>query len=180
LPAPPRHAGRPPLVLDVAPPGSGVDTNALRALAADAAARAWALATGGGPGGLDLTFTEDCARWAASMMQATPSPSPSPVSLDELARRAGVARRDLFLRALAWKSGGRGGLAALLESWEPAPADLAPGRAALGPGARASANRVTLADRQLRLGRDGRWYPYRKVRGAWQPESEGAVVPTHG
>ncbi len=172
LPAPPRHAGRPPLVLDAAPPGSGVDTGALVALATDAAKRAWALATGEGRSGLELTFEEDCARWAATMLEGTPAP----VGLDDLARRAGAGRRDLFFGALAWRIGGRGGRAALVESWEPTPADMAPGRAALGPGARVSANRVTLADRQLRLGRDGRWYSYRKVRGAWQPDEDGAVV----
>jgi hypothetical protein len=173
LPAPPRHAGRPPLVLDAAPPGSGVDTAALIALAADAANRAWALATEEGLSGLELTFEEDCARRGASMLDAIPSP----VGFDELARRAGIGRRDLLLRALAWRTGGRGGLAALVESWDPAPADIAPGLAALGPGARVSGNRITLTDRQLRLGRDGRWYSYRKVRGAWQPDGDGAVVP---
>jgi SWIM zinc finger len=172
IPAPPRHPGRPLLVLDMAPPGSGVDTAVLLALAADAARRAWALATGSAAPELELSFDEDCARWAASTVEGIAAP----VGFDELARRAGVSRRELFLRALAWRTGGRGGLAALLEPWQPSPSDLAPGRAELGARSRVSANRVSLGDRQLRLGRDRKWYRYRKVRGAWQPEAE-AVLP---
>lgn len=167
LPAPPRHPGRPSLALDAAPAGSGVDTAALAALGADAARRAWALATGDATSGLELTLEQDCARWAASMVEG----KPAPLAFDELARRAGLGRRALFLRALAWRAGGAGALDALIERWEPAPAEMASGREILGDGARVSANRVTLGERQLRLGRDGRWYRYRKLRGAWQPES---------
>lgn len=181
LPAPPRHPGRPALALDPGPPGSGVDAAALGALAADAARRAWSLATGAGPSGLELTFDQDCARWAASMIEG----APAPVDLDELARRAGVPRREMFLRGLAWRHGGPGGLSALSEPWNPDPSELAAGRAMLGPGSRVSANRVTLADRQLRLGPDRKWYAYRKARGAWQPDSPpvpdaGAPVPPDG
>ncbi len=172
LPAPPRRPGRPALLLDAAPPGSGVSTEALRALAADAARRAWELATAGREPALGLTADEDCARWAASMVEGVPAS----LDLDELADRSGVARRDLFHRALAWRSGGSEGLAALTAAWQPEASELDPGRAALGAGARASANRVTLGDRQLRLGRDGRWYPYRKARGAWQPDGEPMLL----
>lgn len=170
LPPPRRHPGRPVLVLDPAPDGSGVDAGGLAALAADAARRAWELARGGSDSGLELSSEEDAARWAAGMIEGIPSP----VGFDELARRTGLARGELFLRALAWKSGGRGGLAALLEAWDPEPSALAWGRAELGTGSRTSRNRVTFRDRQLRLGRDGRWYVYRKVRGAWQPETPPA------
>ncbi|HET9059781.1 MAG TPA: SWIM zinc finger family protein [Acidimicrobiales bacterium] len=166
LPAPPRHPGRPPLVLDPAPPGSGVNMAGLAALATDAARRAWALATGGGPCGPELTFQQDCARWAASIIDG----SPAPLTLEELARRVGAGQRELFLWGLAWRVGGPGALAALVEPWQPPPSELRAGRELLGPGSRVSANRVTLGDRQLRLGRDGKWYSYRKARGAWQPE----------
>lgn len=176
LPAPPRHPGRPPLVLDAAPQGSGVDSGALVALAADAARRAWDLASGGHASGLDLTFEEDCARWAAAMVQGLPAPG----GFDELARRCGVDRRKLFFRALAWKSGGYGGLATFSEAWDPAPSEMDPGRVELGPGARTTRNRVSLGDRQLRLGRDGEWSPYRKVRGVWQPQGEAVVLPGSG
>ena len=92
LPAPPRRPGRPALVLDAAPPGSQVETAALRALAADAARRAWELATGTGGSGLELSFEEDAARWGASMVEA----QTVPVAFDELARRVGLGRKELF------------------------------------------------------------------------------------
>ena len=173
LPTPARHPGRPVLFLDAAPQGSGVDTGALRALAADCARRAFELAGGRGGTGLELTLEQDCARWASSMIAGIEAP----VDLDELAHRCKLDRRELFRRALAWKAGGPDGLAALLESWNPAPSELAPGRVALGAGARATANRVTRGERQLRFGRDGRWHPYHKVRGTWQPDGEPTVLP---
>lgn len=166
LPSPPRRPGRPVVLASEAPEGSGVDTGALATLAGDAARRAWEMVGGSQQTGLDLSFDQDLARWAASALEG----GATGVDLATLADRAGVPARQLFLRALAWKSGGPEGLAALVETWDPSPAELAPGRTALGGGARASHNRVTLGDRQLRLGRDGRWYPFRKVRGSWEPD----------
>lgn len=171
LPAPPRRPGRPALLLDPAPEGSGVDAANLAALAADAARRAWELATGAGETGLELSREEDGARWAAGMIEG----ARSPVGFDEMARRTGLGRRELFLSALAWRAGGRGGLDTLLHPWDPEPSDLVWGRSELGPGSRVSHNRITVDERQLRLGRDGRWYAYRKVRGKWQPESRAAA-----
>jgi uncharacterized Zn finger protein len=165
LPAPPRRPGRPVLLLGPAPAGAEVDADALAALAGDAARRAWALAAGERDTGLDLDPVEDQARWAAALLEG----APAAVDLDELARRSGLTPRELFLHVLAWRAGGRAGLGALLDAWDPEPAALAWARAELGPGSRATRNRVTLGHRQLRLGRDGRWYGYRKVRGSWQP-----------
>lgn len=31
-------------------------------------------------------------------------------------------------------------------------------------------NRLTRDGEQLRLGQDGRWYPYRKTRNGWDPD----------
>lgn len=171
LPAPPRRPGRPVLLLEAAPEGTGADPGALTALAADAARRAWELATEGAGSGLELTEEEDCARWAAGMVEGVPSP----VGFEELARRSGLDRRALFLRALAWRAGGRDGLRALLDVWDPDPSEMARARAQLGPGSRVSHNHVTRGEDQLRLGRDGRWYAYRRVRGAWQPETAPAA-----
>jgi hypothetical protein len=96
-------------------------------------------------------------------------------ALTELARRAGVPGRELVRRALAFRDGGVEGLAMLDEDWHPGPVALIAGRALLGPGATGRRNRVTLGDRQLRLGRDGRWYSFRKDRaGHWNPD--GAPV----
>ena len=54
-----------------------------------------------------------------------------------------------------------------------------PGRRANGPrcGPRATAGRWPARRRQLRLGRDGRWWPYRKERGRWVPAGTAAQDP---
>jgi hypothetical protein len=90
--------------------------------------------------------------------------------LAELARRAGVPGRQLLRRALAWRAGGAGGLDALLVAWDPPAGAVAEGRAGLPPGAVARRNRLTAGDRQLRLGPDGRWYPFRRAAGGWDPD----------
>ncbi|WP_190014862.1 hypothetical protein [Streptomyces lucensis] len=65
------------------------------------------------------------------------------------------------------------------EEWEPEDAALARARAALErawetgdrPAFRRSGDRWTAPDEQvqLRLGRDGRWWPYRREDGRWAP-----------
>ncbi|MGH3387701.1 MAG: SWIM zinc finger family protein, partial [Actinomadura sp.] len=65
------------------------------------------------------------------------------------------------------------------KAWAPAKRDLARARAALAaawdrdesPQLDGSRNRWTVRGHglQLRLGRDGRWYPYREESGAWWP-----------
>jgi uncharacterized Zn finger protein len=164
VPLPPHRPGKPAVLVSDPPAGSGVDAAGLAALASDAAARAHQLATGAGDSGLGLDERADLARRAAPLV-GTPG-------LEELARRASVPGRRLLTDALAWRQGGRNGLAVLTDQWQPEPADLAAGRAALGAGARARANRVTLGDRQLRLGADGRWYPYRRGAGGWEPDGD--------
>jgi hypothetical protein len=163
----PARPGQPTVLASDPPPGSGVDAGALRALAADAAARALALAQGATSSGLELTAAEDLARRGATLLaggQVGPG-------LTELARRAAVPARELARQAIAFRDGGPEGLAVLSGSWDPDPLAVATGRGRLGPGAVARRNRVTLAERQLRLGRDGRWYPFRRDRaGRWQPE----------
>jgi hypothetical protein len=168
-PLPPRRPGRPAVLAADPPPGSGVDLAALRTLASDAAARALALALGADSHGLELTQREDLARRAAMLLTNNESNANSS-TFDELARRAGLPGRELLRLALAYRDGGVEGLAVLDEAWEPDPVRLAVGRSLLGPGATARHNRVTLGDRQLRLGRSGRWYPFRKDRGSWSPD----------
>lgn len=166
LPAPPRRAGM-PTVLAVDPPaGSAIHTEALRLLAADAAARAWELVAGERTTPFDENPEQDVARRAAASL----GESPSRRAVAELAARAGTPARDLLHRALAWRYGGRAGLETLLRPWDPNPEDLQAARVALGPGAAARRNRVTRGARQLRLGPDGRWYPYRKAGAVWVPD----------
>lgn len=168
LPLPPSRPGLPTVLGVDAPAGSGIDTAALRLLAADAAARALDLARGASSGGLELTPDEDVARWAAAALDAADG-APG-IDLGTLAGRAGVRPRELLRRALAWRAGGPGCLAVLDASWDAGPEALARGRALLGPGATGRRNRLTLGERQLRLGRDGRWYPFVKRGPTWDPD----------
>jgi uncharacterized Zn finger protein len=169
LPLPPARPGRPAPVAGTPPTGS-VSPASLQALAADAAQRAWELLTGVGDGGLSLSVEEDVVRRAVSLL-GTPA-------LDRLAARANVPPRVLSRRARAWALGGRGALAVLDETWSPDAGDVAEAAAALGAGAHVWMNQVSDASdaRQLRLGRDGLWYPLHR-RGAWELAGPGAADP---
>jgi hypothetical protein len=178
-PLPPEHHGRPPILPSDAPHGSGVDAAAVRALAMDAAARALELALGATSSGLELSPHEDLARRAAALVG--PNRLSAGSSLELLAKRAGLTARELLRMGLAWQSGGPAGLAVVDDQWDPGRDDLQDGRRQLGKGATARRNRVTLGDRQLRLGQDGRWYPYRRSadRG-WDPDGPGQVTAVDG
>lgn len=180
VPMAPAKPGR-PTVLAVDPPaGSGISTGSLQRLASDAVQRAWELAHGGRSAGLELSDGEDLARRAA----ATLGPAGAQGELLELASISGVPARDLLKRALAWRDGGREGLFVLLEEWDPPRSLMTSSRGLLGERARVRRNRVTLADRQLRLGRDGQWYPFRQsgpgARSvAWTPDG-GPITAVAG
>ena len=178
----PRRAGRPTVLAADPPPGLGVDLSALRALAADAAERALALVRGASKSGLELDFRTDLARRAAALIGQGSEHGDGVAlgaadQLPALARRSGMAARELLWRAVAYREGGLAGLAALDEIWDPGAAVMAAGAGMLGSGAVVRRNRVTLGPRQLRLGRDGRWYPFRKGRVSdWIPDG-GPVEP---
>jgi uncharacterized Zn finger protein len=173
-PMPPEHPGRPPILPADVPAGSGIDAGALRALAVDAAGRAHELAQGARTSGLELTASEDLARRAAALVG--PRWSAGDLDLEALAGRAGQKPRELLRQALAWQEAGRSGLRAYHDEWDPEPEILAEGRNLLGTGSRARHNRVTLGERQLRLGQDDRWYSFRRASdGGWDPD--GAPQP---
>jgi len=177
IPLPPPRHGR-PTVLAVDPPaGSGITSTSLQRLAADAARRAWELAHGERSSGLELSITADLARRAAAML----APAGGQGEMLELASSAGVPARDLLKQALAWRDGGSEGLFVLLEDWDAPRDSMVSGRARLGGQATVRRNRATSGERQLRLGRDGRWYPFRRSgrgagAGAWTPDG----VPIEG
>ena len=130
----------------------------------------WACCRAPPRAGLELTVDQDLARRAAALLADGPGGTDTP-ALNALARCAGLPGRELLRRALAFRYGGAEGLTVLDEAWDPGPAPLSTGRALLGPGATVRRNRVTLGERQFRLGRDGCWYPFRKDRtGRWNPE----------
>ena len=169
LPVPPAQPGR-PTVLGTDPPAeAGIDPGALRRLAADAAGRALQMALGAASSALELDAAADLARRAAGSLPGG-APGAGHVGLDDLARRAGVPVRDLVGRALAWGQGGVAALEVLDGQWDAGPEALRRGRALLGAGAVGRRNRVTLGSRQLRLGHDLRWYPYRKNGTGWDPD----------
>jgi uncharacterized Zn finger protein len=104
-----------------------------------------------------------------------------------LAAGSGRSAEQLALAVRAWRLAGAVALSVLEEEWSVDGEALARARAALHaaweederPVLRARANRWTVVGMpcQLRLGRDGRWWPYRKERGRWAPAGDAAQDP---
>ncbi|MFI8966133.1 SWF or SNF family helicase [Streptomyces sp. NPDC053493] len=172
-PSAPAAPGEPPSLDTETAPEPGIDPAALEFLAADAAARAQRLLSGAAS--FDeppLTPNEDAVRLAAG--------SPAPWLAARLAEGSGRDRDGLELAVRAWRLGGPAGLAVLEEDWSPGPEALRRAetrlaeawdddeRPALVP---AGQTRWTVAGStaQLRLGEDGRWWPYREEHGRWCP-----------
>jgi uncharacterized Zn finger protein len=177
LPLPPSRPGRPAVLPVDPPPGAPIDRAQVVALAADAAARAWELASGVSDGGLGLDEDADLARRAAVLLGTA--------EFTALARRVGLSARELTRWALAWREGGAGGLVALRVRWRPDPTALAAGRAALqgvGAAVHVAGNRLTAGDVQLRLGQDGQWYRFARRFGDWDldrpPEPDPSLLVT--
>lgn len=185
-PVVPAEPGLPPSLDTEAEPASGVDVAALEFLAARAAAEARrllaeALAPGHEqqPVEAGLTPEEDAVRLAAA--------SPEASVMGRLAESSGRGPDGLARAVMAWGYGGRAALAVLEEEWAPEADVLARARAALDgawdegerPTLRATRNQWTVvgADAQLRHGRDGRWWPYRKEHGRWVPAGPAAHDP---
>lgn len=93
---------------------------------------------------------------------------------------------------LAWGFGGAPAVAVLEEDWTPDRASLARARASLASAWPDGADSGTPApvlrrirarwtqpagDRQLRLGGDGRWWPYRRAAGHWLPAGPPSTDP---
>ena len=147
------------------PAAPGIDSAALEVLVADAAVRARDLLTAADPVEVaaELTVEEDAVRMFATHPQLT-----SPASLARAVQ--------------AWRCGGRSALDVLDGAWTPPSAELARARAAVEetafenpPAIRVWRNRWTMIwpetgqEWQLRCGRDGRWYPYRRQGHEWWP-----------
>ncbi|MEV0201166.1 SWIM zinc finger family protein [Nonomuraea sp. NPDC050691] len=144
-----------PLRLEPAP---GVDVAALEVLAASAASRARDVLAAAALGREPAVLTE----------------------YQDRVRLAAEHDLDLGLDAAvrAWRYGGADGLDALESSWTPPRQELARAGAVLEaawegeepPPTEVSRNRWTIGgDRQLRYGRDGRWYPFTLREGQWWP-----------
>ncbi|MFG2792827.1 SWF or SNF family helicase [Streptomyces sp. NPDC048419] len=172
----PADPGLPPSLDTETPPAPGVYPAALRHLAARTAVEARrllarALSTEREEPGAEaeLTTSQDAVRLAVG--------TPERAVADRLADGSGRDREALARATHAWILGGAAALAVLEEEWALTDEALARARAALEsaweederPPLRAKGNRWTVvgAPAQLRLGRDGRWWPYRKERGRW-------------
>lgn len=182
LPPPPglpAEAGVSPSLDTETDPEPGVDPTALEMLATDSAARAHrmladALAPGHErqPVPVGLTPEQDAVRLASDAR-------PVPWIATRLATGSGRGPAGLRIAVRAWQYGGTAALSVLDEQWTPDAASLAHARSQLAvaweedeaPRLRAEHNRWTSVDGtvQLRYGRDGRWYPYRKENGRWIP-----------
>jgi uncharacterized Zn finger protein len=177
--SPPERAGLPPH-LPVSPPDHlGLRAEDLRALAVDAAARAWALTIGIGDSGLGLSEEEDLARLGARALGSS--------ALAGLAARSGVTPRRLTGWAIAWDAGEREGFFVTEQTWSPPPEWVDEGRRALagdrggsgsgGWGATVRENRVSGRGIQLRVGPSGLWYRFMKVGSQWQIDGPPAPDP---
>ncbi|MER7895139.1 SWF or SNF family helicase [Streptomyces sp. NPDC096046] len=181
LPPLPGEPGVPPSLDTETPPAPGVDPQALEFLATRTAVRAHRLLAEALRGGFDAepTLTQDVARLAAG--------APGREVADRLADGSGRGREGLAAAVRAWQHGEAAALSVLDEEWCVEGDTLARARAALEsawdaderPELRAHGNRWTVvgAPVQLRLGRDGRWWPYREERGRWLPAGGAAQDP---
>ena len=185
LPRLPDEPGQPPSLDTEAAPAPGVDATAVEFLAAQAAVEAHRLLAEAlrpgheRDGAEELTLAQDAVRLAAG--------GPPRAGAQRLAEGSGRDSEDLALAVRAWRYGGTAALSVLEEEWPVAAESLARARAALEsawdederPRLRASGNRwsVVGASAQLRLGRDGRWWPYRKERGRWIPAGPAVRDP---
>ncbi|MCF4141083.1 SWIM zinc finger family protein [Streptomyces sp. Tue 6430] len=184
LPAPlppPAHPGQPPAYPAVP---DGPDSFALDQLATDAALRAHALLTTGHDEIGGLTLWQDAVRLAAarpgSGLTAT-----SRTLYASLASAAGRTPGELARAVAAWRQGGPDGLAVLEDLWDPPAGRFDRARPLLRaadlPAFRPWRNHLTHPHGhvQLRLGRDGLWYPYESEPGRddWWPRGTPDIDP---
>ncbi|MYR45831.1 SWF or SNF family helicase [Streptomyces sp. SID5910] len=185
-PALPDGPGEPPALDTETAPPPGVDPAAVTFLASRTAAEAHRLlaealraghdrqAVGGVP-----TAAEDAVRLAAG--------GPERAVRDRLGGGSGRDDEALTDAVRAWRLGGAAALSVLEEEWTVPDDALARARAVLDsawdedekPSLRARANRWTVAGspHQLRLDRDGRWWPFREEDGRWVPVGGPAQDP---
>ncbi len=189
LPAPPvlgAAPGVPPSLDTETVPPDGVDPSAVAFLASRTASQAHRLLAEALREGHDRrvpdtepTASQDAVRLAAG--------DPGPDVAHRLAEGSGRDREALAVAVRAWRLGGTSALAVLEEEWTVEGDPLARARAALEsaweederPALRARANHWTVvgAPHQLRLDREGRWWPYREEDGRWVPVGGAAQDP---
>ncbi|MFE5006886.1 SWF or SNF family helicase [Streptomyces sp. NPDC056696] len=167
-------------------PPAGTDVAALEFLGARAAAEAHRMLTDALTPGHELRVPDeelmihqDAAKLAAA--------APEAWIVARLAKGSGRDGDGLAAAALAWEHGGTAGLSVLEDEWTPDAETAARARTAVDaawdagerPSLRATRNRWTAAGTgtQIRLGRDGRWWPFRENHGRWLPAGPAAHDP---
>ncbi|MEU4211677.1 SWF or SNF family helicase [Streptomyces sp. NPDC026206] len=182
LPAPPppvEAPGRPPVLTGDTPTAAGIDAEALQFLIADAAERARRLLAEALAAGHELTPVPEALTLRQDAVRMAATGPPERVAA-RLATGCGYGPSELARAVRAWGYGGPAALAVLEEEWAPEGEDLARARDGLAgawqedesaPRLRATRNHWTVVGTgvQLRYGRDGGWWPYRKEGGRWQP-----------
>ncbi|MFF8807672.1 SWIM zinc finger family protein [Streptomyces omiyaensis] len=167
--------GEPPSLDTETDPEPGVEPAALEFLAADTAARAHRLLAellaGREVAPAGLTVAQDAVRLAAGR--------PPGWVAGRLASGTGRSRAELDAATRAWRWGGAAALAVLEGSWTPNEEALARAAARLAEAweegeapelSRSGAHWTAAGARaQLRLGEDGRWWPYRRAADGWAP-----------
>ncbi|MET9834815.1 SWIM zinc finger family protein [Streptomyces sp. NPDC006385] len=177
----PAHPEQPPVY--PAAPG-GPDNFALDQLATDAAARAHALLSTGRDPVADLTLWQDAVRLAAAR-PGSGLTAATRALYSSLASAADRTPAELARAVAAWRQGGLAGLTVLEEPWDPPAGRFDRARplllAADLPAFRPWRNRLThpRGHVQLRLGRDGLWYPYESEPGHddWWPRGTPDLDP---
>ncbi|WP_155057318.1 SWIM zinc finger family protein [Streptomyces blattellae] len=180
LPTPP-HPEQPPVY--PAAPG-GPDPFALDQLASDAAVRAHTLLATGRDPVAELTLWQDAVRLAAARPGSGLTAGTRSLYAS-LASAVGRTSAELARAVAAWRQGGLEGLAVLDEPWDPPAGRFDRARplllAADLPAFRPWRNRLThpRGHVQLRLGRDGIWYPYESEPGHddWWPRGTPDLDP---
>ena len=138
---------------DDAPPGPVPDLAQLRLLVADAADRAAAMLTGAYPAAEADDPLVDAVRMLATSEGASHAA--------QAARLTGWPEEELRWLVLAYRHGGTGGIA------------VAIGELVAGQGMVSDSG----AGVQIRLGPDGRWYPFTSGRDRWWPAPGAARLP---
>ncbi|MGV9942264.1 SWIM zinc finger family protein [Streptomyces sp. NPDC003401] len=180
-PPPPPHPGQPPAYPAVP---DGPDSFALDQLATDAALRAHALLTTGHDEIGGLTLWQDAVRLAAAR-PGSGLTAAGRTLYASLASAAGRTPGELARAVAAWRQGGPDGLAVLEEHWDPPAGRFDRARPLLRaadlPAFRPWRNHLTHPGGhvQLRLGRDGLWYPYESEPGRddWWPRGTPDIDP---
>ncbi|WP_329297175.1 hypothetical protein OG410_42145 [Streptomyces sp. NBC_00659] len=165
----------PPAPAGAGEPVTGIEADPLEQLVADAAVRARSLLAYAR--GLTDAPAPELGLWQDTVRIAATHPDPRVAA--RLRQACGRPSEELDRAAEAWRTGGAAGLEVLERAWSPSAQETARARAALSAGWEADelpelqvqGNHWTPAgqDIQLRLGRDGRWYPYRRRADAWWP-----------